>query len=387
MSRRTSKKTRVRKKQRKQKSPFRALILIVLLVAAVTVGIILYVKYRTFSGYRVDAVIPLSNSEENTEYHVFGNGYLKCAGDGVTYFNERGIQWNEYYSMLLPVVDISGDYAAVADMGQRNVYLYDKSGYVSRINLSHNITDIEVSDAGMVAVSSNDGNFNYIEIRDKNGNEIMTEKSVFSSRGFLMDLALSADGSKLAAVFTSIDKGTLGSRIIFYDLSGDGSSSDIVAGTFDQYESVMLTSLRFMDDDTLCAVGDTAISIYQFKDVPEVIYEDLQMPWEIQTLFFENDHIGMVVEDPESDSRYQIKVYDLTGNLQLDIGTDFTFTGADFAGDYVYLYSYTECLMYSFAGVKKLNCPFEMHIEALKSSDGRHFVYGTHSNTQFITIY
>ena len=387
MSRRTSKKTRTRKKQKRQKSPFRLLIVIVLLVAAVTVGIILLVKYQTFSGYRIDSMIPLSNSEENTQYYVFGNSYLKCAGDGVTYFNERGIQWNEYYSMLLPVVDISGEYAAVADMGQRNVYLYDKSGYVSRINLSHNITDVEVSDAGMVAVSSNDGNFNYIEIRDKNGNEIMTEKSVFSSRGFLMDLALSADGSRLAAVFTSIEKGTLRSRVIFYDLSGDGGSSDIIVGTFDQYESVMLTTIRFMEDDTVCAVGDTALSIYEFKDAPELVYEDLQIPWTIQSLFFQDDHIGMVTEDPEGESRYQIKVYDLTGNLQLDIGTDFAFIGADFAGSNVYLYSYTECLMYSFAGVEKLNCPFEMHIEALKSTDGRHFVYGTHSSTQFITIY
>ena len=383
MSRRASKKTRNRKKQ---KSPFRILIILVLLAAALTVGIILFFKYRTFSGYRIDAVIPLSNSEENTEYYVFGNGYLKCAGDGVTYFNERGIQWNEYYSMLLPVVDISGEYAAVADMGQRNVYLYDRSGSVSRINLSHDITDVEVSNAGMVAVSANDGNFNYIEIRDKNGNEIMTEKSVFSSRGFLMDLALSADGSRLAAAFASIDKGTLRSRIIFYDLSGDGSSSDIIVGTFDQFDSVMLTSLRFLDDDTLCAVGDTAISICKFRDVPELVYEDLQLPWEIQSLFFQDDHIGMVVEDPESDSRYQIKVFDLTGNLQLDIGTDFIFTGADFAGSNVYLYSYTECLMYSFAGVEKLNCPFDLHIEALKSSDGRHFVYGTNSSTEFITI-
>jgi len=386
MSRKTSKRTRTRKKQKKQKSPFRVLIIIMLLAAAMIIGISLLVKYRTFSGYHVDTVIPLSNSEENTQYHVFGNGYLKCAGDGVTYFNEQGIQWNEYYSMLLPVVDISGEYAAVADMGQRNVYLYDKSGYVSRINLSHNITDVAVSNAGMVAVSANDGNFNYIEIRDKNGNEIMTEKSVFSSRGFLMDLALSEDGSRLAAVFTSIEKGTLGSQIIFYDLSGDGSSSDIIVGTFDQYESVMLTTIRFMEDDTVCAVGDTAISLYQFSDIPELVYEDLQIPWEIQSLFFQNDHIGMVVENPESDSRYQIKVYDLTGNLQLDQGTDFTFTGADFAGSNVFLYSYTECLMYSFAGVEKFNCPFETRIEALKSTDGRHFVYGTHDSTQFITI-
>ena len=381
MSRRTNKKSR----RKKRKNPFRLLILAVLLIAAATVGIILLNKYRTYSGYSVDREISMSNSEENTEYYFFGDGYLKCAVDGLAYFDSRGMIWNEYYSMLQPIVAIAGDYAAVADMAQRNVYLYDKSGYVNRINLSHNITDVEVSAAGMIAVASNDGNINYIEIKDRNGNEIMTEKSIFSSRGFLMDMALSEDGSRLAAVFTSIDKGTLRSKIVFYDLSGDGSS-DIIAGTFDQYESVMLTAIRFLDQDTLCAVGDTAISICRFEEIPELVYEDLDISWEIQSLFFQGTDIGMIVEEPDDDTRYRIRVMDSSGNMQLDVGTDFSYNKADFAGNNVIMYSNNECLMYSFAGVEKMYIPFDQHIEALKSSDGIHFVYGTNSQTRFITV-
>lgn len=382
MSRRTNNKTR----RRKRRSPFRILIFLVLLATVVTVGIILLDKYRTYSDYHVDHVIYLSNSEENTEYYFFGNGYLKCAGDGIAYFDEGGMIWNEYYAMLRPVVSISGDYAAVADMAQRNVYLYDKSGYVNRINLSHNITDVEVSDVGMIAVASNDGNINYIELKDKNGNEIMTEKSVFSSRGFLMDMALSADGSRLAAVFVSIDKGTLRSKIIFYDLSGDENSSDIIVGSFDQYESIMLTTIRFLDDETVCAVGDTAISICKFADLPELEYELTEFSWEIQSLFFREGSIGMVVEEPGSETRYRIKVMDREGNMQLDIGTDFSFSKADFAGNNVFLYSYNECLMYSLAGIEKMYLSFDKHIEAMKSADGRHFVYGTNADTEFITV-
>ncbi|MBQ9031622.1 MAG: hypothetical protein IJ106_09265 [Parasporobacterium sp.] len=388
MSRRASRNRKKRRQRNRRggRKPFIILIVILILIAALTVGIILFEKYRTFSWYSTDSTISISNSEENTEYYQYGNGYLKCAGDGIIYFDRNRIIWSEYYSMLQPITDICEEYIAAADIGQRNIYLYDKSGFVNRINLSHNITDVEVSRTGMVAVASNEGNINYLEILDRNGNEIMTEKSVFSSRGYLMDLTLSDDGTRLAAVFVSIDKGTLRSKVVFYDLSGESGSDDIIVGVFDQYESIMMTTIRFLADDTVCAIGDLGISIYQFKDVPELVYEDLELPWEIQSLFFDEQYIGMIVEAPDSDTRYQIRVLDLTGNIQLEQGTDFSYGRAAFAGENVLLSSYNECLMYSFAGVEKVYLSFDQHIEALISGDGRHFVYGTNSNTQFLTI-
>jgi len=382
---------RVTKRKKKSRSgngrkPLFITGLIIVLAAVIVVSVFLFARYRRFSGYSVDSVIEMSNSEENTEYCVFGRGYLKCAGDGITYFGRDGIIWSENYAMLSPVLDICGDYITVADMGQRNVYIYDRSGFVSRLNLSHNITDVEISKAGVVAVASNDGNINFIEIRDRLGNEIMTQKSVFSSSGYLMDISMSDDGSRLAAVFVSVDKGTLKSKVVFYDLSGGEDSREIITGTFDGYESVLLTTVQFMNGNRVCAVGDAGLSIYDFSDIPELVYENLEMSGEIQALFFSDRYTGMIIREDESDYRYTIKVLDLWGNSVLDKGLDFSYSRADFAGDNVILYSYSECLMYSFAGVEKLYQEFDRHIEALKSADGRHFVYGTNSNTEFITL-
>lgn len=356
------------------------------MIVVVTIGIILLIKYHKYTGYTVNETVDISNSEENTEYYVYGNGYLKCAGDGVTCFNSRGVVWSESYSMLQPVTDVCGDYIAVADMGQRNLYLYDRSGFINRISVSHSITDVEVSRAGVVAIASNDGNINYIELKDRKGGEIMTEKSVFSSSGYLMDLSMSEDGSRLAAVFVSVDRGSLTSRVVFYDLTGDAAGSDIIAGTFTQYEGDLLTSVQFMENDMVGVVGDTAMSIYQFREAPELLYENREMNWEIETLFWNGTHIGMITEEPDRDTRYVLKVFDTSGNVQLDLGTDFPYTRVFFAGNNVVLYSYSECQMYSLAGVQKLDYPFDRHIEALLSPDGRHFVYGTNSLTEFITL-
>lgn len=346
----------------------------------------LFLKYRQFSGYSVDGVIEMSNSEENTRYYPYEQGYLKCAGDGVTYFKQDGIVWSENYSMTQPVIDICRDYVAVADMTQRNVYLYDKSGFINRINLSHNILDVEVSRAGVIALASNEGNLNYIEIRDRKGNEIMTEKSVFSSSGFLMDLSLSENGEHLAAVFVSISKGTMKSKVVFYDLSGNGESKDIIRASFDQYESVLLTNIEFMQDDMVCAVGDTVVSLYRFREDPELVYEEPIADAQIQSLFFSKQYVGMVLEKTDTQTRYCIRVLDTVGKVRLEKGVDFSYSTAAFAGDHVMLYSYNECLMYSLAGIEKLYCPFDKHIEALCSPDGVHFAYGTNADTEFITL-
>ena len=348
----SSRRKKSRRRRFRPSKPFIISVTVLILAAIIVTGIFLIAKYKKYTGYKTVSVIPMSNSEENTEYYVYGRGYLKCAGDGLTYFGKDGVMWGENYSMLQPVIDICGEYVAVADMGQRNVYLYDRVGYVNRLNLSHDITDVEISGNGLVAVASSDSSINYLEVMDRDGNEIMTQKSVFSATGFLMDISISEDGSKLAAVFVSIDKGTLRSKVVFYDLSGN-LGDDVIAGTFDHYESVLLTTVHFMEKNKVCAVGDAGFTIFDFSESPEIVYEDLEFSGEIESLFFDSAHIGMVTQENESEHRYYLKVFDLAGNYVLNMGTDFSYNRADFAGNNVLLYSYNECLMYSFAGVEK----------------------------------
>ena len=94
----------------------------------------------------------------------------------------------------------------------------------------------------------------------------------------------------------------------------------------------------------------------------------------------------MVIQGNDPDSRYELRVLDTSGNCALDMGTDFSCSRADFAGNNVLLYSYNECLVYSFAGVEKFYQEFDQHIEALKSADGKNFVLGTNASTEFLTL-
>ena len=375
-------KKRRRLKRNINRKPIIITMLIFIITAALVVGIVLFIKYRTFAGYTTTSTLDISNSENAVQYYKYADGYLKCSSNGVTYFDESRIIWSENASMIQPVVDICENYIAVADTSKKSVFIYDKAGLVNEIVLNYNVTDVEISKLGVVAVSSSDGDISYLQIFDKNGNEIMVQKSLLSSQGYLMDIAMSDSGTKLAAIFVTVAQGTLDSKVVFYDLSGE----EPVTTTFDQYESVLLANVHFLANNIISVVGDTAMSIYTFEESPEIVYEDLEFAGEIRSLFYSDKYIGMLVENSESDSSYDIKVFDNTGNMQFEMGVEKAYSHITFAGSNVLMYSDSECEMYSFAGICKFKYRFEETVSALMSANGRDFVYATSGETNIIRL-
>ena len=176
-------------------------ILVALAVILVVGGIWAFLRVHTYDSYKVKANLDIANSDERTNYTSFKGGYIKCAGDGITCFDKKGVIWAETFEMTQPLIDTCESYVAVADLKGSDIYIYDENGQVNRFSLSHPILDIEVSEQGVVAAATNDGTSNYIEVLDKEGKELITAKSVFTSSGYLMDITLSQDGGTLAAAF------------------------------------------------------------------------------------------------------------------------------------------------------------------------------------------
>lgn len=357
---------------------------------AVGVGIILllagawlFFYLRTYNSYTVQTTLDITNSDERTIYREGKKGYIKCASDGITYFDKKGILWAETYEMTQPLIDVCGSYIVVADLKGSDIYVYDDNGFVGRMSVSHLIMDIEISEQGVVAAATNDGASNYIEVMDKAGNELITAKSVFNTSGYLMDIALSPDGSSLAAAYIYVSEGTLESKVVFYDFSGDGE----ISGGFNQYQDTAVTNVEFMNPTTVCAVGDNAISIYKVKPKPELVFENLNLTWEIQSAFFSKNRLGLIVEDESSEYGYVIKILNQSGKLITDQGFNFAYNHVDFAGRDVVLYSANDCEIYSCSGRRRFSFTFDERIEYLLSSgNGRNFIYATANKTEFIKL-
>ena len=346
----------------------------------------LFFTFRQFSSWTVNNELELSNADGSQDYLDYADGYVKCGSDGVTYFTGSGIVWTEATSFLQPLADSEGDYIAVAEAGSRYVYLYDKSGYVNKLSMNHDITDVHVSNAAMVAASTNEGNACYIEVKDMDGNEILTSKSIFSSNGYIMDLALSPDGMKMAAAFVKVVDGSLASKVVLYDLSRGAGEENIISAQFDDYDGSMITMLEFMNGNTVCAIADNAVTFLGFTDNPYVINDIRDFNWTIDTAAVNKEYLALLVEDPELQSDTIIKIFDHQGHEILEKSTDFIYTKAELAGPCILLYSNSSCQMINILGVIKWMDSFDSHVEVMRSKDGIHFVVGGNVMTQFITL-
>ncbi len=358
-------------------------ILVALAVILVVGGIWAFLRFHTYDSYKVKANLDIANSDERTNYTSFKGGYIKCAGDGITCFDKKGVIWAETFEMTQPLIDTCESYVAVADLKGSDIYIYDENGQVNRFSLSHPILDIEVSEQGVVAAATNDGTSNYIEVLDKEGKELITAKSVFTSSGYLMDITLSQDGGTLAAAFIYVSEGTLESKVVFYDFKGEGE----ISGGFNQYNDTIVTNVEFLNPSTVCAIGDNAITIYKVRSTPEIAYEDLDLQYEIQSVFFDKNRVGMVVEEENSDSSYTVKIFNARGRETASFGIDFPYNHVAFSGKNVMLNSVNDCELYSFAGVRKFAYSFDERIESLlPCGSGRDYIYATANNTEFIRI-
>ena len=373
---------RARKKRNRRIRRLIFVILIILIIAAAA-G---YDRFWSYDSYSVTSTLSISNSSDYLEYSEFKSGYVKITESGITYFAKNGIIWSEAYSMTQPIYDICRGYIAVADVKQNEVYLFDKEGLVNKVSTQYSIIDVEVSSAGVIAAATDDDDANYIELYDKAGSELLTARSIFSSSGYLTDITLSSDGTKLAAAFINVDLLDIVSRVAFYDFSEGTSDSDVLVAGFNQYTDTVLTNVEFLSGDRVVAIGDNAVTIYDFSSAPEIIYEDLDLTWTIQSVFFSDRYFGVIINDDAEVYNYAYQVFSRTGKMVAEGGFDFSYTNVLLYGRNIMITSSNACRIYNFAGVEKFSCAFEENIEAMYPSGYMSLIYATTSETSFIRM-
>ena len=343
------------------------IIIIVVIALIIAAGGYFFKTYRHYSGFSVRSNVELRGASDNLSYHKYGKGFLQCSSNGVTYFTRDEIIWDETFEMNHPLIDVCGDYAAVADMKQSDIYIYDKNGLVNRISSPRAILDVEVAGDGTVCVSTSQGESSFIELKDKEGNELINIKKVFSSSGYLGDITLSEDGNRLAAAFIYVSQGSLESNILFYDFSRT-STDEMLVGGFSQYSDTIITTVEFMNNNVVCAIGDNALTFYRFSSVPEIIHEELDIDWEIQSMSMNSSNVLFITKDSSGENNYRAFVYNTSGKLVSDVGFDFAYSKAILAGNNIVLYSQTDCQIYSFKGFRRFSGSFGERISCMLSA-------------------
>lgn len=363
-------------------------ILIAAAVLIIILGILIYNIYmsrKVYADYSVSSKVELSDIT-NSNFYKFGNYVIKYSSDGLICMDGTNQVWNMAFEMKEPIIDICGDYGAIAETNSNIIYIFGTKGQVGQVTTFHPISKLQVAGQGVVAAATEDNTACYLELADKDGNVLASGQTVLSGEGYPLDLALSEDGTKLVVSYFIISENEAQTKVVFYNYSEVGKSEvDRVQGGFN-YNGTVIPKVEFVDNDTVVAFGDDIISIYSMKQKPSKI-ADIDIDEEIKSILYSDKYIGAVVKREVGDKPYEIKVYDLLGNNKLNYDFNMNYTNIDFDKDSILMYNDTTCKVVSLAGVLKFDYTFEGGIvDIIPSSDDYHYMLIDSSSIKEISL-
>lgn len=339
-------------------------ITIIGIVCALLLAIYLFCVYRTYNNYKVRKTIKIETGT-NSQYQAFGEFVVKYSNDGISYINGTETIWNEAYEMKSPIVDVCGDYLAIADKNSNTIYIFNKKGKVGEVNTSYPIIKIEVAQQGVVAALLEEASANYIELYDKEGNLIVSHKSLLSENGFPLSFSISNDGEKMMTSYLSIKEGSTENQLIFYNFSNVGKDEvDRVVGTFNQYGETIVPAVYFVSNEDAIAIGDNVLTIYKMKEKP-TIRKEIKFDKEIQKVFYNEKYVGLIFENSKGDTPYKMEVYSLSGEKIMSKEIEMNLDHVKFAGKNVLMYDDVTCELISLKGVVKFKHVFTKQLDAI----------------------
>ena len=342
----------------------RIIIFASLLFLIVIIGAIYIVRLfnRTYQAYEV--VVSLANTEENL------GGYLEYKGSVVRYSrdgalavdNKGNLLWNGSYEMTDPIADTCDDYVVIADRGGKKVQIFNKKGLAGSLTMNKPIVKAEVAQQGVVAILMIEGDTSYVELYSKE-EVLLGEKVTNMIRdGYPMDISISDDGEKVAATYLNISKGEITNNILFLNYGEVGKNfTDRHAGAL-IYNSTIVPRVTFLDNDTVCAYKEDGLLIFAMEEIAELAKEET-VEGKIKSVLHSEKYTGLVLEK-SAENDYTLLLYDLKGNMVLDMEFDFDYETIFISGEEIIMYDDLTCVIYKTDGSEKFRYTFTTNISA-----------------------
>ena len=332
-----------------------AVVFVVLSVAAAG----LYFAYKEYRRYEVISEIERNDSEA-TKYENFSGNILRYNNDGAFYadMSDNPI-WNQAFEMQNPFADICGNYAAVADMQGNQIYIMHTSGVQGEIVTNKPITAVCMASQGTLAVLTQADGTSYIELFNKNGENLASGEIHVANSGYPLDIALSGDANKLALSILDISKGRTKTTIAFYNFGSAGQTEiDNMVGSY-SYDDAIIPEISFVSNDRMIAFGDSQVIFFDGKQSPKQ-QNVLTFETEIRSIFFEADFFGLVYDKGDADGSHKMNVYDMDGNLKMEQKFTMDYQNIEFLASHeICVRNEYECEIYTMRGVHKFAYKFD----------------------------
>ncbi len=318
------------RKMRKKSGKGRGLLTLVfaLVVLVLVLFFIFFIRNREYKGYKV-VISNETSFEIDSEYLEFAGSLLKYSPAGVSYINQNGeTVWTAGVNMNVPIAEISGGYAVVADKGGNLVAVYNVDGEVSSQTMPYKICDVDISSSGAFVVVLESESANYISMYSSVGDKIYEIKTSIKNSGYPVDVTLSDNGEKLFTSYLYLSDVTPKVNLTAYNFGdvGQNENADRMVGGY-AFEDEMVPKVEFVSNDVVAAFTDKEIVIYTMKEKPS---ERVRIPYDanVLSIFYGKDYVGIIEKNASvvhtgtaTDSKekmsselYCMKVYDFSGD-------------------------------------------------------------------------
>lgn len=371
----------------------RRLALVVLILAIIVCAFLFLVSGTNYNGYEVIEETDVKNATM-VDYVPYQNSLLKYSKDGAVYVDEKDkTVWNETFAMKMPAADVSGEYAAIADMNGNDVYIFNTEGKVSSTTMPYRICDVAVAAQGEFAVILEGKKENYINIYDKNGEQISEIQTTIDKSGYPMDIDLSENGEKLFSSYFNLDGAEAKYGLAAYNFGAVGQSenADRLVGGY-QLDNTVIPKVEFLDNNTVCAFGDKQFIIYSMREKPsektKIVFDG-----EVKSVVFNSEYIGVVVpndadvKDGDKKAPYVLMLYNLNGRKVMTKNIDFDYDNVRMIGEEIVFTGGTECRIYTVKGKQKFSYTFQKNVmDLIPTGYGRRYIVLYDSGSEVIRL-
>ncbi len=340
----------------------------VILVVAVVFAImgIIYAQYKrhVYTGYDILHSVSRQKASDAVDIRL-DDSVITYSKDGAHCTDVKGnVTWNQTYEIQDIQVATCRDVVAIGSYNGRSIYLGNESKVLGEITTTMPIRDMAVSETGQVTVVLADTDVTWVNTYNSAGENIYSGQTHMYNSGYPNDVSLSPNGELLAVSYVYVDAGVLKTNVAFYNFGPVGANkSDFLVGGY-TYSDMLVPMVQFMDNETMFAVGDSRLMFFKGTQVPVSAREHI-LNEEIQSVFYNEEYVGLVFRSENVDSRYRMDVYDSDTEKVGSYYFDMEYNDIFFAEDDFVVYNETECLVMTFAGVEKYNGNFSKTVDLM----------------------
>ena len=340
-------------------------VLLVLAGAAALVALIV-VQYRrhVYTDYDIVSSYAMESAYGTTDIRL-GNTVLTYSKDGAHCTDARGESiWNQTYQIQDIKMAVCQDTVAIADYNGRNIYVQNSKQQLGTITTNMPIRDITVANTGWVTAVLADTNLAHINTYDPSGKLRYEGKAYMDVSGYPGALSLSPNGELLCVAYMYVDAGVLRTTVTFYNYTEIGKSQQDLMVSYWSYNDLVVPMVRFMNDSTAFAVGDSRLMIYTGNRKPVSAAEKL-FDEEVLSVYYNESYVGLVFRADDSEHLYRFDVYDTQGELAGKFYFDKEYTDLFFDKDNIVIYNESECMILTMGGIVKYNGSFSKTVRLM----------------------